>query len=247
MAKVRYASSWSIDPEWMSKALTAARFAARTWDITAPLKITIHSRIPVARGYGSSTADCVAAVRAVANLVSRHPAAEEIAQLVHPAEAASDSTMFGLDPIVFLPLQGAVIRRFSGGWPDLYVSVIDMGGPAVETLAFARPEYSAAELNEFADLLGELEQAFAHRDPVRLGRVSTRSAEIHQVHHPHPAWPTVIDRARTTGAYGVARAHTGTIAALLTASPLNRLDGPAYRLHCSTKSSENLRGDHHPK
>ena len=205
------AASWSIDPPSKTKALRAAKLAA-----PGPLRLRIDTAIPIGRGYGSSTADCSAAVRAVAN----HLDAEQIAAILHEAEAASDSTMFGEEPVVFLPRQGRVLRRLRGHWPHTHVTVIDLGGEAVDTLETPLPGYTARDCLDFARLLATLEAAFAEGDLKQIAEVATRSAWIHQAHRPHPRWEAVYEDLMAAGALGVARAHSGTLAAALSHSAL---------------------------
>ena len=201
------AAEWRVTPAWKTKALVAAQLA---WTGAGALEIVVESDIPVGRGCGSSTADCVAAVRAVADLD-----AEEVAAIVNRAEQASDATMFDLEPMAFLPRAGTVLRRFEGEWPAMDVKVIDMGGPPIDTLQCAVPDYTAEELDEFTVLLADLQSAVAEGDAAGLGRVALRSGTIHQRYRPHPEWDSVTARAMAAGALGVARAHSGTVAAVL--------------------------------
>jgi uncharacterized protein involved in propanediol utilization len=204
---VRSAAEWRVTPAWKTKALRAAQLA---WTGSGALDVLVESEIVVGRGCGSSTADCVATVRAVADL-----SAERIAAVVQRAELASDATMFDLEPVAFLPRAGTLLRRFEGVWPEMHVEVIDMGGPPVETLDCAVPSYSAEELDEFADLLAELQAAVTSGDAVKVGRVALRSGAIHQRYRPHAEWDAVTTRALSAGAVGVALAHSGTVAAVL--------------------------------
>lgn len=211
-ATVRPGSVWSVAPAWKTKALRAARLA---WGLDSALEVVVDSAIPVGRGCGSSTADCVAAVRAVADLLGVTWSAEEVALLVQQAELASDATMFDLQPVVFLPRTGALLRRFDGAWPEMKVEVIDMGGPGVDTLDCPVPAYSADELDEFADLIEALERAVTSSDAAGVGRVALRSGAIHQRHRPHAEWEQLTARAMAAGALGVALAHSGTVAGVL--------------------------------
>ena len=204
------AALWSIDPPSKSKALRAAQLAA-----PGPWSLQIQSSIPVGRGYGSSTADCVAAVRAVAQFNS-----EQIAAILHQAEAACDSTMFGDEPVVFLPRQGRIVKRLRGRWPCAHVTVIDLGGEAVDTLATPLPSYTPHDHQDFVRLLEKLEAAFAEGHLEQIAQVATESAMIHQAHRPHPSWAATYRDLMAAGALGVARAHSGTLAAALSHSAL---------------------------
>lgn len=210
---VRRDSAWSVTPAWKAKALRAARLAWGLLD--GALEVAVESAIPVGRGCGSSTADCVATVRAVADLLGVSWSAEEVARLVQRAELASDATMFDLKPVAFLPRTGELLLRFDGAWPEMNVEVIDMGGPMVETLDCPVPPYSAGELDEFAELLVELEAAVVTGDAAGVGRVALRSGAIHQRYRPHAEWDRLTGRAVAGGALGVALAHSGTVAGVL--------------------------------
>jgi uncharacterized protein involved in propanediol utilization len=224
------AEHWSIAPLWRTKALRAARIAAGLWYAPHALAIRIESSIPVARGFGSSTADCVAAVRAVAQLMNRNCAPAELASIVQQAEGASDSTMFGLSPVIFLPERGAILESLEGDWPCLHVTAFDLGGPPIDTLAHQRPCYTEAELDEFAGLLQTARGAFAQGDAEALGRAATGSATIQQRHCPHPQWPDLLRLASRRGAHGIAISHSGTSAALLSEHPIEAADSIAYTL-----------------
>jgi uncharacterized protein involved in propanediol utilization len=213
IATLRRCAEWHVRPAWKTKALRAARLA---WDDgDGGLEVMVESAIPVGRGCGSSTADCVAVVRAVADLRGISWSSEEVARLVQRAEFASDATMFDTAPVAFLPRTGELLRRIGGAWPDMDVDVIDMGGPAIDTVDCPVPFYSADELDEFAALLAELETAVSNGDAMGVGRVALRSGTMHQRHRPHAEWEPLTERAMAAGAVGVARAHSGTVAAVL--------------------------------
>ena len=74
---------------------------------------------------------------------------------------------------------------------------------------------ASGELDEFADLLVELEEAVASGDAAGVGRVALRSGAIHQRYRPHAEWERLTVRAMAGGALGVALAHSGTVAGVL--------------------------------
>jgi uncharacterized protein involved in propanediol utilization len=224
------ANTWSITPHWRAKALRSAQIAAKHWRDPRPVAITIQSMIPVARGFGSSTADCVAAVRALADLIDHPCTPAELATIVQEAEHASDSTMFGITPIAFLPERGEPLEPLPGKWPLMHITAIDLGGPPTDTLTNRRPHYTSEELDEFANLLAIVRTAFAQGDPSALAQAATRSADIQQRHRPHPRWPELLRLAAATQAYGTAISHSGTAAALLSAHPIKIANSFAYDL-----------------
>ncbi|HEU0121366.1 MAG TPA: hypothetical protein VFQ91_12630 [Bryobacteraceae bacterium] len=209
------AEEWRVTPAWKTKALEAAQLA---WGGPGALTLAIDSDIAVGRGCGSSTADCVAAVRAVGDLMGVNWTPETTARLVQRAEGASDATMFGSEPVAFLPRAGQLLRRLGAAWPAMEIAVHDLGGPMVETLACPVPAYTGAELDEFEALLAALERAIAAEDVPAIGGIALRSGEIHQRHRRHEGWVDICRKAAARGAAGVAFAHSGTVAAVLTAA-----------------------------
>lgn len=229
-ATVRMANGWSVHPGWKTKALRAAELACENFGQLSPLEVLIDSEIPVARGCGSSTADCVAVIRAVAGMLSKPvtgSVSNEIARLARLAETASDSTMFDCEPLAFLPRRGEVLRRFNFEWPAMHVTVVDLGGPTVDTIDCPMPAYSEEELNEFAWLLDELS---CGPNTEVIGRVASRSAMIHQRYRAHQAFDQLHETAMKNGAFGVALAHSGTVAAVLSANPITIQGAVNYRL-----------------
>ena len=215
-AIVRYASGLAdeVHPHWKVKALRAARLAwAKMKGGSGSLQLTIESEIPVGRGCGSSTSDCVAAIRAVANLLENPCRIEEIAAMAAVAEQAADATMFDLRPVAFLPQQGQLFRSLGESFPAMRVVAVDLGGAAVDTVARARPQYSVLELGKFEHLLASLERSIQQQDTAGLAQVASISAAIHQRYYPHPRWPEFM--AATAGALGVGCAHSGSLAVAL--------------------------------
>jgi len=225
-AKACASRHWSVSPHWKRKALRAAQAACGRWGVRETMAIEIASEIPVGRGCGSSTADCVAAVRAVAAWADVRHGAEVIAEIVHEAELACDPTMFDCEPVAFLPREGRVLQRFSGRWPAMEVNVVDRGGAAVDTEACAVPRYTADELDEFERLLELAAIGFEAGDGEKLAHVAMRSAEIHQRHRPYAAWSALCDGSMRSGAWGVAIAHSGTVAAVLSAPAVAGKEAP---------------------
>ena len=239
VAEVRRADEWRVTPGWKTKALRAALLACPIFEVAGALEVEVWSDIPVGRGCGSSTADCVAAVRAVADLEGRQVGAEQVGRLAQLAEKASDSTMFDLEPVVFLPRFGMALRRFEWPWPAMHVTVVDLGGAAVDTLACKIPRYSPGELDEFVWLVSDLESSLRAGDPEQLGRVASQGAAIHQRHRKHPHWHSLHETAMSRGAFGVAVAHSGTVAAVLSAGPVGIPAMIEYELIAAKEGARN--------
>ena len=205
-----------VQPPWKSKALRAARIAwARLEGPDRSLRLIIDSSMPVGRGCGSSTSDCVAAIRAVADLLDRSISANEIAQWSAEAEIAADATMFDLRPVAFSQRRGRVLRPLGAAYPAMRVIAVDLGGPPVDSVARPSPAYSGAEIAQFQNLLAVLEKSIERRDVSGVARVATESAAIQQRHYPHPRWNDFVATIRRADVLGVACAHSGTVAVAL--------------------------------
>jgi uncharacterized protein involved in propanediol utilization len=219
-----------ISPGWKEKALLAARAACvalGTPKLSATLTLT--SDIPVGRGCGSSTADCTAAVRAVARLLRRTPRPETIAKIVQAAEQACDSTMFDLAPVGFRHREGTVQEYLGGSWPAMFIVAVDLSSEdtQVGTLETARARYTNEQMARFQATLTGLRRAVHSGDASTVGEVSTWSADVNESYLPKTGWAELKRIGRAFGAYGVAAAHTGTVTAFLfpylfSASPLLR-------------------------
>ena len=204
---VRSAEAWTVTPADRTKALRAAQLAS----VSGAFAVAVESEVPVGRGCGSSTADCVAAVRAMRPELG----AAAVAAIVVAAEAACDGTMFGLQPVAFFPRRGRVLKVLGEAWPAMGVRMVDLGGATVDTLGLERIRYTAAEMGEFGALLQELETAVRSGDGRGVAAVATRSAEIHQQYRPHAGFEAFRREAMAAGAWGGAVAHSGTVAAAL--------------------------------
>ncbi len=178
--------------------------------------LSINSNVPASRGLGSSTADCVAALRAVASALGATLAAETVARIVVSAESAADSTMFP-SAVLFLYREGRVLDDLGAELPALEVLGFDTNPSSlgVDTLAHPQPQYNARDLNRFAELAGLTRQAVTAQDVRRAGYVATACARVNQRFLPKPRFDDLEQIATETGALGVIAAHSGTVAGLL--------------------------------
>jgi uncharacterized protein involved in propanediol utilization len=207
-----------VHPTWKTKALRAARIAwTHLRGEDGSLHLNIDSQTPVGRGCGSSTSDCVATIRAVADLLRCSISANQIANWCSVAETAADATMFHHQPVAFCQRRGKILSTLGTEYPPMRVVVADLGGPPVDTLTRQMPPYTGVEINRFQDLLLLLEKSVQRNDAMGVARVATESAAIHQKHYLHPRWRDFVATVRTTGALGIGCSHSGTVAVALLA------------------------------
>jgi uncharacterized protein involved in propanediol utilization len=177
--------------------------------------ITVTSNIPEAKGCGSSTADCVAAVIATARAINRVLTEAEVAKLVVQAEVASDNLMFSR-AILFAHREGIILTDYGKDIPSLEVLGIDTADEmVVDTLEFSPAVYTRDQIATFEGLTKVLHTAIVNDDLGLLGEVATASACINQAFLPKPMFGEILQIVKHTSALGVAVAHSGTVLAIL--------------------------------
>lgn len=206
------AVSAPLDSPKAARALQLALAALGRRD--AAVSLRLESSIPRGRGYGSSTADIGASLCALAGALGVSLSADDIARLAVAVEP-SDSTMFpGL--ALFDHRQGT-FSEILGAPPALSVIVVDPGGE-VDTIRFNQRDTGPALRllsTAHAEAFALLRWGIAHADARAIGQAATQSARAHELILPNPLLGAALDIARSIGAVGICRAHSGTIIGLL--------------------------------
>lgn len=207
----------TVEPADRGRARLAARLTLDALGRTGwGGSLRVESNIPLRWGCGSSTADVLSAIRAVADAFGAVLEPAVVARISVAAETASDSLMYGPErAVLFAQRRGSVLLDLGGPLPPVRVLGFNTEGGGVETLTLPPMPYSAWEIEAFGVMLGLLRRAVEHQDPVLLGRVATASTVITQRHRPKHHVPDLLRLARETGAAGVQVAHSGTVAGLL--------------------------------
>ncbi|MER8695356.1 kinase [Mesorhizobium opportunistum] len=205
-----------VRPDHKVKAATAARLTLDFLSVAGGGELTLQSSIPVGHGYGSSTADVVASIRAVAAAVNVQLRPSSIGRLAVAAERASDAIAFDEHAVLFAQREGKVIENFGGSLPPLLlVGFKANGGAPVDTLLLPPARYDSAEIQEFGVLRALVARAVRLQDPYLLGRAASASAVISQRHLPKQGFDEIADIARRAGACGVQVAHSGSLFGLI--------------------------------
>lgn len=210
--------SLEVRPRSRLKARRAAEetLAALGWPSLGGY-LDLVADVPTSRGFGSSTSDVLAAIRAVQDAFGDELPERVVAQLAVRAETASDALMFGDRVVLFAQRDGTVIEDFDAALPRL--AVLGFGtsrdGTGVDTLAMRPAEYRSADRDWFRDLRAMMREALATHDPALLGTVATASTVINQRYLPMQAFDVVEPLIHRVGAVGLQTAHSGDIAGLL--------------------------------
>jgi uncharacterized protein involved in propanediol utilization len=213
----RDADELTVSPAGKTKSLLLAHGLLRAAGYRGGGHLTLASDLSVGKGLASSSADLVAIARAVGRALGRPMGPAQIEELLRDIEP-SDGVMYS-GAVAFRHREVRLHRRL-GPLPPLTVVGLDEGGE-VDTIRFnQRPKpFSAADKREYADLLDEISDAIANWDAAGIGRVATRSAELHQRLQPKQTLRQMLDLCAAVGGLGVVAAHSGTaIGILLSAS-----------------------------
>ncbi|MFF2226419.1 GHMP kinase [Streptomyces globisporus] len=209
------ASTLTVSPTWKTKALRAALVTAE--EIGFPhLRgvLNVRSSIEVGCGFGSSTSDVTATIRATLDAFGVELDNARIARLAVLAESAADPLMFD-DMLLFAHREGLVIESFEVPLPAVAVLGFPLNIGPVDTLTFPRARYNRKEIHRFDELRLELSSGALAGDLAAIGRVATESARINQRFLPIPHFKDLLNIAENTGAVGLQIAHSGSIGGFL--------------------------------
>ena len=196
-----------------TKALTAVKKTLQ-WINKSEFggELRLYSNIPVGYGCGSSSADVVATIKAVANAFDCNLSPDEIALLAVDIETASDSIMYDNKMVLFAQRKGIVLRDF-GSMPSIDVFGFSTSEQGVDTLSLQPIQYTHSEILEFESMVGLVSMAALTQDPKYLGIAAYKSALINQKYRPKPKrFANVSFNMVEDGlALGCSVSHSGTV------------------------------------
>ncbi len=176
----------------------------------AEVKVAHWTDLDVGKGMGSSTADVVAAARAVAAAVEKTLTPRQLAKIATSIESSDGSMYPGL--VAVNHKNGDMIEQFAW-WPQFIVVMIV---PArmfnTESANFTGKDRHG---DEFDAILSSLAEASGKQEAAAFAHAATRSAALNQRFVPNAYHALLEDRLSEFGADGINVAHTGTITGLL--------------------------------
>ncbi|WCN38296.1 kinase [Aneurinibacillus uraniidurans] len=175
--------------------------------------LLLEQSLPEGKGFATSTADMVAACRAVSKAYRLHLLPHHISSLLVQVEP-TDGIMYD-EIVAYRHHQGEVIASL-GQLPPLRIIGADRGG-RIDTVSFNRQAqpYTVQEEKEYEKLLVMLQEACRSGDSELIGYVATKSADLHQKRLSHPDFERMKEMCREIGGLGVTIAHSGTLAGIL--------------------------------
>jgi uncharacterized protein involved in propanediol utilization len=172
------------------------------------LNIEIDRKIPVGKGLSSSTADMLAALRAIEQVfdltLSRHEISR-LFSLVEPHDALHYDTC-----VVYNHRRGYSIKEFLGV-PEFQIIAVDNGGQ-VDTIEYnRRVQFTSEHLKLYDALLADLIVAFESRDLRSIAHCATRSTFLHASRVDNKILSRAVECSSQYQALGTIAAHSGTV------------------------------------
>jgi uncharacterized protein involved in propanediol utilization len=209
---------FAVQPDYKWKAMMAAKTTLQHLGLPGfGGELTVTTTIAEKVGLGSSTADVLATIRAVAAAFQVDLDRNVIARLAVQAERAVDPLMFDDQPVLFAHREGSVISWIAPNLPPLHIVgfIPEAMAAGVDTLAHALPDYSQADLETFDRLFELLRRGITGSDYATIGLVSTESAKLNQKYIEFACFSELISGAARFGAAGIQISHSGSVAGII--------------------------------
>ncbi|PSK05350.1 kinase [Brevibacillus porteri] len=202
-----------IVPRSKQKSKRLAEKIIQHYGLPAGGILEINSELPVGKGLASSSADLVAASRAVGDCfdISIEPSLLEwFLSSIEP----TDGVMY--EGAVSYYHKEVRLREYIGELPALCILSIDEGG-TIDTVEFNKrtKPYTQEDKMEYSVLLQKITKAIRERDVHMIGAVSSRSAILNQKILPKKLLPEVMEINEKIGGLGTVVAHSGTSLGIL--------------------------------
>ncbi|PFY98368.1 GHMP family kinase ATP-binding protein [Bacillus wiedmannii] len=199
-------------------------------------ELAIESNIPIGKGYGSSTADVVSAIKAFAMSQNKSLTNLEIAQLAIQAEQASDSIMFTDQVILFAQREGSILSCIYDRLPKMKIVGLDTDSGCVDTLKMKLPSYTDKEKIIFNLILTLLRKGIIENNISLIGKATTASAIINQKYLCKPNFNKFLRISKEVGAAGIQISHSGTVVGFIFDPKKTYIEENIYELHTILKA-----------
>ncbi|MEV8115788.1 GHMP kinase [Streptomyces xiamenensis] len=209
------AENLRVEPGWKSKARQAA--CATLAAVGVPRLggvLRVRSNIEVGLGFGSSSGDVTATIRAVLDALGMSLPVEDIARIAVAAESAADPLMFD-DMLLFAHREGEVIESFGVPLLPLAVLGFPLGIGPVDTLSHPPARYTPGEIEQFDEMRVRMRCGTAGGDLREIGRIATESATVNQRFLPVPHFAKLLKIHAHVEAVGIQVAHSGSVGSFL--------------------------------
>ncbi|MCQ6279459.1 kinase [Bacillus sp. EB600] len=194
------------------KAIKAGKLLFQQFGLKGSGFLDIRSNIPIGKGMASSSADIVAALRAIAYSYSL-PLTKEIISTIAAKIEPTDGVMYE-EVVAYDYIQGELIESL-GTLPPVILVGIDLGG-AVDTIEFNQYEkaYNRHDQDHFLEAYEWVKIGFRKKNLSLICKAATISARINQKILPKPFFKEFEKLAHACRG-GIVVAHSGTMVGIL--------------------------------
>lgn len=197
------------------------------------VKCNIKSDIPISKGLSSSTADMVAAVRAIENLFNINFDKRLISRIfksLEPHEGLHYSAC-----TLYNHVKGKLISDFEY-IPSFYIVAIDRGG-IVDTLEFNKNrKYTFNQKKMSEKNLKKIIEAFKNKNDLEIAKCATISSKILAERYDYKLNKKAVSFIKEVKSVGVVSAHSGTfIGFLYPKNKFNIKNLKKYKSHIKQK------------
>jgi uncharacterized protein involved in propanediol utilization len=209
------AGELSVEPPQRTKSLAAVTRYLTLAGLPASGALKVFTPVQPGLGFGTSTADITASIRAAAAAREAIVTPELISTIATGIEPTDGSMYAG--SVAFDHRRGQLLETF-GPLPHFYALVI-CDGAAVDTIAFdARRRdflYSPEEERELRLAWDMVRYAARKQDLAMLASASTISARINEQLLPKACFKEMYEFMQLTGLEGLIAGHSGSLLAFL--------------------------------
>ncbi len=208
-------SELTVEPVACVKTLAAVTAYVRGEGLPERGRLLIDNAARPGLGFGTSTGDIAASLRAVASAWGRQIAPETISRLAAAIEPSDGSMYEG--SVAYAHREGRLLERL--GELPAFRAVGVIAGEGIDTVAFDEVRkdfrYAPHEVEHLRGAWRKVREANRTGNVRLLAEASTASAEINQQLLPNPLFAELNQAAPLLGAEGCFVAHSGTLAALI--------------------------------
>lgn len=194
------------------KAMKAGKLLFQQFGLKGGGLLDIRSNIPVGKGMASSSADIVAAMKAIAHSYSL-PLTKEMISTIASKIEPTDGVMYD-EVVAYDYIHGELIESFGVLPPFIFVG-IDLGG-TVDTIEFNQFEkaYNRHDQNHFLKAYDWVKEGFRKRNLSFICKAATISARVNQKILPKPSF-SEFEKLAHEFQGGIVVAHSGTLVGIL--------------------------------
>jgi L-threonine kinase len=205
----------TVDPPLNTKSLQAVARYLASHRLPERGSLNIQTPLPASHGFGTSTADITASIRAAAAAWGRRVTAEEISRIAIGIEP-SDGSMYA-DSVAYAHCEGRLLERL--GKNPAFVALATFDDQEVDTVEFDRQRksftYSARELDLLQEAWNGIRQANRTGDAALMAEACTLSTRINEQFLPKALFAEMHRLVEHGVGDGLIAAHSGSSLALI--------------------------------